>query len=261
MTPIRMPGFLQLSARPARSGHSPSAEALVPPALDLLRERRRSFGQLTIWPLLEDRRSLVLQGASIGAVVVGVVIAITGLVFLRLQLIKAEIGRYSQVESQYANLTTQLGDTKRKLDAIAASNNELIGKLTNVRPTSALLSDLQLRVPAGIQLLSATTADTTLTLKGVADDPSAFAKINALQLELRRSPLFDPQSISLTKIERTANGSASTTDDKNQSGAQFTIAASFATLRPRELQQVLTQLGSAGMARRLEVIQREGLLP
>lgn len=262
MSPIKLPALAQLTARPARSARAATAESLMPPALDLLRERRRAFGQLTIWPLLEDRRTLLLQGASIGAAVFAIIFAITGVVFLRLQLIKADIGRYSQVESQFTDLTNQLGGVKRKLNAIKATNTALIGKLTNIRPTSALLSDLQLRVPAGIQLLSATTADANLTLKGIAEEPSSFAKINALQLELRRSPLFDPAGISLTKIERAGSETSGKSDAPKATGSAFTITAAFATsLKPLQLQQILTQLGSAGMARRLELMQHEGLLP
>jgi type IV pilus assembly protein PilN len=42
---------------------------------------------------------------------------------------------------------------------------------------------------------------------------------------------------------------------------QFEITANFAPLEAGRLQQVLRELGSEGMARRLDLMQREGLLP
>ena len=42
---------------------------------------------------------------------------------------------------------------------------------------------------------------------------------------------------------------------------QFEITAKFAPLEAARLEQVLRELGSEGMARRLELMQKEGLLP
>jgi type IV pilus assembly protein PilN len=41
----------------------------------------------------------------------------------------------------------------------------------------------------------------------------------------------------------------------------FELSAPFAQLQPRQQLQIMRQLGSGGLARRLELLQREDLLP
>ena len=260
MSPLRVPGlssFSQAFTRPVRGS---SVGGYASPALDLLRERRESYGQRTIQPLLEDRRSLLLQGATLGAGVFGVVLAITALVFLRLQIIRAEIGRYSQVEAQNAELTTQLGTVRQDNKRLKEVIDGFKKKLTDVRPTSALLADLQIRVPAGIQLQTASTTADSLELTGLAVEPEAFSRINALQLELRSSPLFLADQIKLKKIERSTDGPSETPNLLPTSAVTFAISAPFANLPPVQMQQLLIRLGAEGMARRFEVLRQEGLI-
>ena len=261
MSQLRLPSLAQFTGKSSRGQLGSAGPGSGPPAFDLVRERRKEFGQKTIRPVLENRRNLLLQGAFLGGGVFGVVLAITTLVFLRLQLIHTEMGRFTQVESQAANLRQLTAQTNQTIQAITASNNQLRDKITNVRPTSALLSELQLRIPDGIQLLSAEAADTNLQLRGVSAEPSAFGRINALELELRRSPLFDPLGVSLSRLDRSGDSAAANAGQAAAPGVLFTITARVAALPPAQLKQILTQLGSLGMARRLELMQQEGLLP
>lgn len=229
------------------------------PVLDLLRETREEIGQQTIAGVLTERRRLLLQGTGAGAVLLGVVLGITALVFLRHQLVKAQMGQLVEVETQATALQQQLASRNRQIAAVTDVNQQLSGALSNVRPTSALMADLQLRTPEGVQLLSAEAGSANLSLKGLASDPLAFERVNALQLELRRSPLLNPQGITLSRMERKTDPS-----DKGKAGpthVQFEITATFAPLDATRLQQVLRELGSEGMARRLELMRREGLLP
>lgn len=261
MSPLSLEKLAALAPRqPRKEGPSASgggAEAW--PVLDLLREKRRSVGQQTIAAVLAERRRLLLQGTSAGALVLGVVLGITALVFVRHQMVKAQMGGLTEVEAQAAALQQQLAARSKQMASITEVNRQLSGALSNVRPTSAVMADLRLRTPEGVQLLSADAGSANLSLKGLASDPLAFERINALQLELRRSPLLDPQGITLSKLERKAE-----TSDKPGGGptpVQFEITAKFAPLEAGRLQQVLRELGSEGMARRLELMQREGLLP
>jgi len=257
MNPLRLEQLTswRRSARPANAG----ATEQDWPVLDLLREPRQEIGQQTISAVLADRRRLLLQGTGIGAVLLGVVLGLTGLVFLRHQMVKSQMGRLQEVEAQAAELQKQLASRDKTMAAITDVNQQLSGALSNVRPTSALMADLQLRTPEGVQLVSAEAGSANLNLKGLASDPLAFVRINALELELRRSPLLDPQGINLSRLERKAE-----TADKSKGGSnpvEFVITAKFASLDAARLRQVLRGLGSEGMARRLDLMQREGLLP
>ncbi len=262
MSPLSLEKLSALAPRQPRNKEplpDASGRAEPWPVLDLLRETRRATGQRTIAEVLIERRRLLLQGTSAGALLVGVVLGITALVFLRHQMVKAQMGGLNEVEAQAAALQQQLAARNKQMASITDVNRQLSSALGNVRPTSAVMADLRLRTPEGVQLLSADAGSANLSLKGLASDPLAFERINALQLELRRSPLLDPQGITLSKLERKTE-----TGEKPGGGptpVQFEITAKFAPLEAGRMQQVLRELGSEGMARRLELMQREGLLP
>ncbi|MFZ0408505.1 MAG: hypothetical protein WAM11_10400 [Cyanobium sp.] len=262
-TPLRRwPSFRGFSFP---GGPSPAAETGSPepaafsPGLDLLRERRRQLGQEPITVALADRRRLLTQGAVFGAMVFAVVLGAIGLVELRHQLVKAQMGRLTQVEAQATRLSQELGARQARLARITKVNRQLVDAVTSVRSSSALMAELQLRMPAGIQLLSADASGAGLVLKGQTFDPDAFERINALELELQKSSLLDPTAVSLTKVERKAPEAGLPVAVRPPVG--FELSASFAPLNPRQQLQFLRQLGAGGLARRLELLQREGLLP
>jgi type IV pilus assembly protein PilN len=133
--------------------------------------------------------------------------------------------------------------------------------LTSVRTSSALLTELQLRTPEAVQLITVDVKQGALQIKGVARDPQAFERINALQLELQRSPLLLGTGVSITKVERKIEDRAAQEVAGVPAPVSFELSASFATLPPARQLELLRQLGSDGMARRLQLLQSEGLMP
>jgi type IV pilus assembly protein PilN len=233
-----------------------------PPVLDLLREKRQQLEQSSMAEVLADRPRLLRQGALIGVVLVGLVAGTSGCVLLRQQYVKTQMGELNKYDSQAVELRQRLGERRARGEKLAATNQRLAEALTNVRTSSALLADLQLRTPEGVQLSSAAARGSSLELKGLAADPMAFKRINALLLELRASPLLEGDKAVLLKVERQkpATVDALLKQPLLVPPVAFTVSAPFATLPPLRHLQVLQQLDSTGMARRLELLQAEGLL-
>lgn len=233
-----------------------------PPVLDLLRERRAALGQQSLLPLLAERRPLLRRGLLIGSSLVAAVLVTLLPLFLYELYLKGRISRLRPYEVETTGLRNQLTAEKAKRDRIQATNRTLSRSLTTVRTTSALLADLQLRTPAGVQILSAQVPGSSLQLKGRARDPMAFARINALQVELSRSPLFSADGVSILKVEREpapppADGEA----PARSSTVTFEMTAAFEEIPPARQLELLEQLGSQGMASRLELLRKEELLP
>ncbi|MFM7085456.1 MAG: PilN domain-containing protein [Cyanobium sp.] len=271
MKSVRLPSLADLRSltvelRPRRARAASEAQ----PVFDLLRERRQEIGQHAMAPVLASRRRLLLQGSAIGAGFLGVVLGFTALVSLRHQLVKTQMGQLNQVDTEAQGLRAELARRGKRLATITEVNRQLAVALSTVRPSSAVLSELQLRTPEGVQLVSAEAAANALLVKGLAEDPLAFARINAMQLEMSRSPLLDPLGITLSKLERrsenattapSTNGPNGSTGPARPVPVHFEISGRFAEIAPAKLQQVLQQLGSRGMARRLELMQKGGLMP
>lgn len=236
---------------------------MSPPILDLLRERRKELGQESMVSALLDRRPLLLRGGLIGAVVLGGSVLATALVFLRFQYVRMQTAQLTRFEAESTQLQTEMAASRAKLDQLAATNRNLTEGLTTLRTSSALLADLQLRTPEGIQLQSAEAEGKNLVLKGQALDPRAFERINAFQLELSRSPLLEAKGVAIVKLERVppSQPQGGPSGTPAPATVRFELSGPFATLPPARQLSVMRQLGSEGMVRRLQLLQAEGLIP
>ena len=235
-----------------------------PPVLDLLRQRRESLGVDSLAEALADRPSLLRNGALIAAATVGTVLGALALVFVSHQVVKARMGELVQYEGEANALRAELQGRQARVQALVDANRRLADRLTNVRTSSALLSELQLRTPEGVQLLSAAAGEEKLVIRGRADDPLAFARINAMQLDLKRSPFLIGDQVVIDKLER-QNEATTPEDPRRRRGLPppvvFSITAPFARLQPQQLLEVMRSLGAEGMVKRLQLVQSEGLMP
>ena len=239
--------------------------------LDLLRERRRTLGIEALSPTLAQRRALLQRGALIGLSLLGSMLGLWTLLLFQNAMVRSHIGQLEQFEGQAAELQAQIDARNQKLKAIKKTNQELAQALTSGRTSSALLTALQLNTPVGVQLLSVDTTD-GLLIKGQAFDPLALESINAFQLQLQSLAFFDPNAVQLTKVERqpsvvqaaprSGNGPEPTPEPTPEaSPLAFEIRAPFASLDAQAQLALLQQFGSDGMARRLNLLRSEGLMP
>ena len=247
-----------------RNGNGKAQGSLV---LDLLRERRSTLGIEAISATLAQRKTLLQRGALIGLIPLGSMLGLWTLLLLQSTLLRSQMGQLEQFEGQAAELQAQIAARKEKLGAIKNTNQELARALTSGRTSSALLTALQLNTPVGVQLLSV-DATSDLVIKGQAFDPLALVRINALQLQLQGLAFFDPKAVQLTKVERqpsvvpAAPRSGTGPESTPEAGPlAFEIRAPFASLDPQRQLALLQQLGSDGMARRLNLLRSEGLMP
>jgi type IV pilus assembly protein PilN len=248
---------------PARI-HGKAQGSLV---LDLLRERRRSLGIEALSPTLAQRRALLQRGALIGLSLLGSMLGLWTVLLFQSAMVRNQLGQLEQFEGQAAELQAKIDARNQKLAAIKNTNQELAQALTSGRTSSALLTALQLNTPVGVQLLSV-DATSDLVIKGQAFDPLALVRINAFQLQLQALAFFAPKAVQLTKVERQppvvqagprlASGPEPTPE---ASPLAFEIRAPFASLDAQAQLALLQQFGSDGMARRLNLLRSEGLMP
>jgi type IV pilus assembly protein PilN len=227
--------------------------------LDLLRERRAQLGLPE--PDTSDPLVPLLKGAVLGGALVGVALLASGLMMLLNRSTAAEVERLTPVQGQFDALQAQIKAQRGQRLAIEKASTDLAQALVAVRSGSALMEDLRRRAPQGVQFTEARVEGDLLRLKGLASDPGAFARINALQLNLQRSPLFDPKKVVLVKANRE--------EPKNQPQpgdvapippVLFELTVGFRPLSGGGDLATLRLLGADGMATRLQKLQREGLL-
>ena len=224
--------------------------------LDLLRETRLAQGLPDPNIAAAAQRRVLLQGTLIGTLLLLASVSVTAVLMVRQQMLSTELDRLALVEAEVQAADGRLAAERTTLKTIKRTNQTLQEGLVNARSGAALLRDLQQRVPTGVQLTNVDwqPLGNSLRLEGLAANPLAFARINALQIELGHSPLLEPNSAQLVKAARE--------DSATTSLVSFELTARFRPSLPATAElQLLDELGATGMARRLQLLQAEGLAP
>ncbi|MFO8238710.1 MAG: PilN domain-containing protein [Prochlorococcaceae cyanobacterium] len=228
---------------------------------DLLREKREELGLLEPAEASALTRETLLKGVVIGVALLGLTLGLAALLALRSAMQVSRLEKLETVEAEVEQIESRLQAERAKLTQLNTANRELVKGLIGSRSGSALMRDLQLRVPQGIQLTETTEQGGGLTIKGTARDPRAFERINALQLDLQRSPLVDPNRVQLVKGSRPLQAGRSGGQPSSTDTVEFELSAGFRpSIPPAAEKAILEELGSDGLARRLALLEQEGVL-
>ena len=229
-------------------------------SFDLLRERRGRLGEEE--PGTNNPRSSLVRGLLLASALVGATGVGWAVVASLQRSALTELERLTPVQARYDQLKSQIIIERKKTDELEKQNNKLAKALVAVGSGSALLEELRRRTPRGLQLSEVIQEGNSLRLRGQANDPGAFARINALQLQLQRSRLFNPNQVSLIQARRD-NGKEANPPAANVSSepVQFELTAAFSQAGINGDLTNLRELGATGMAKRLQMLQRQGVMP
>lgn len=223
--------------------------------VDLLRQRRLEVGLPGDPPRTKPAWQLLLLGGGLGA---GLFLPSVALVFALGfwdSLLQKDLLRLNGMPAQVKALEQQLKGSQGQVKQLEASNQGLADGLIKVSSGSALITNLFQLSPAGLELREVVVLGDALTLKGAANDPDAFKRINALQLQMAYSPMFQPDSVKVRKVSRKdAKGGLA------PGQVSFELGSGFQKLDPVAQLRQLQRLGASGMARRLEILQAAGVL-
>jgi len=223
--------------------------------VDLLRQRRLEVGLPGDPSRTKPAWQLILSGGLLGAALL--------LPALGLQLalgywdsqVATQLQTLNSLPSRVHAMEDQLKGALAGGKTLEASNRGLANGLATVSSGSALVTNLFQLAPGGVELKEASVVGPVLSLKGAVNDPGAFQRINALQLQMAYSPMFQPDSVKVLKVSREASKAGLAPGQ-----VSFELASSFKTLNPVATLRQLQRLGASGMARRLEILQAAGVL-
>jgi type IV pilus assembly protein PilN len=220
---------------------------------DLLRHRRLERG-LPAVESLAPARGLLARGALLGGGLCAAALVMWALVLVRQGQVDQQLQGLRGIPAQVQALEARALTQRRQLSGLKRSNEALAKGLVAVSSGSALLAQLAAVTPEGVQLTEVQVQGGALKLKGVAVDPQAFRRVNALSLLLAQSPLFEASGVAVVKLSRDGSKGAA-------EPVSWELTAGFAKLPVTRQVQLLRQLGADGMVQRLLILQRAGLLP
>ena len=150
----------------------------------------------------------------------------------------------------------RVGDDKARLRAMRSRRSSLeqqtqaiAEQLVAVRSGSALLQQLRKVTPQGVRLASVDANPSKLLIKGESQGTDAFQRINALDLNFEALPGMLSDGTKVVKAVAEQQGRITFSLEAKLDPAMKSTPAH------------LRGLGGEGLARRLELLQDEGLLP
>ena len=219
------------------------------PKPDLLQQRRLELG-LPLDPApAPPPLSLLLKG-GMGAVVLVMLVVLTLLgLQRRQQLVQSEVDALNPVERRVGDAKARLRAMTSRRSSLEQQTQSIAEQLVAVRSGSALLEQLRRVTPQGVRLVSVDANPSKLLIKGESQGTNAFERINALDLNLEALPDLLPDGTTVVKAVAEQQGLIA-----------FTLEAKLDPAT-KPTPDYLRGLGAEGLARRLELLQAEGVLP
>ena len=219
--------------------------------LDLLRQRRKVFGQIR--PNVVPTGSLLRRGAVVGAVLPALFLLVSGWLLLRDYVLTRESQILAPAAQKHAQVDSAIRAVQTEVNQLTTENAEVARAIADVRSSSAFLTELQRIIPMSLQLTSTLVSDQRLTLNGAGIPDRGFKTLNAFMLELQASSFLEKSSVRLIE--------ASLNDREEVKQLNYALTANFADKAAEATAARLPSLGAQGMALRLAAIRELGLLP
>ena len=223
--------------------------------IDLLENRRVDAGIKS--PIEISVSNLKRKGIAIGSGVIsiGIISAITITIYnLNLEKKKIELTRRAE---QYDLLKSKFEKEIASISNIYATNNQIANGIIGIRSGSGLLSDLKEITPKKLQLTGIDTSKNTLNLIGISPQPIGLDVINSMKLKLENSFFLDPKNVSIIRIWETTKS----VTNKQKKYMAFKLKADFTkNQKAKNMITYMEKLGSYGLAKRISILDKEGLI-
>ena len=221
--------------------------------LELLAKRREQLGLARPKPI--QVRKLLLRGTLIGSVLPSLLIFIGLVLLIQDQFLIRQEEQLAPLANQYDTFEQQITGLVEQIDVAKKVNQSIAIAMASVRSSSALLGELTQLTPGQMSLESVKTEGNQLLLEGAALQPNGLRTINALLLQFAQSSFFDAKQVRLEKAEVKSSSEGVVPQ------MSFSVVAPFDDEGIISTRSRLKELGANGLAKRVQLLEAEQLLP
>ncbi len=215
--------------------------------IDLLRNRRDET--LLLDPYFIDNKKFIKKGIYLGSTLILTVISI-GLGFIvRTNILEQKKINIKDFSDQYDSMVTQLDIESNELKKIADFNKKLRESISNISSSSALIKEISLLVPQGMQLINMNQIGDKLTFKSKINNKKPIELVNAFLIRLEDSEFINFDLIDLTNFNSIKEESE---EEIYEVDIESNISNEFAKINKKYLKE----LGSFGLLNRINNLNK-----
>jgi type IV pilus assembly protein PilN len=239
--------------------------------------------QITGPPVPINERIPIIIGMAVGVALVAASVGASLVINQQKARTEQEI---QALKNQIAGLQGQNEEVQQletQIKAVSQNTEALVSVFKNIKPWSALLAEISLVIPPGVQIQSISQSDNkTLTISGIA---SSYDRVNDFVLSLKNSRFLNAEKTKLNNSNFTKNPNAVkfTEEEIAQAGQgqteiqdvlveqaqpivelpeviNYNITVELSDIPASELINTLNRRGAIGLVTRMNILERKGAL-
>ncbi|WP_225866218.1 PilN domain-containing protein [Prochlorococcus marinus] len=201
-------------------------------------------------------KKLVRKGSYLGIGIITIVISSFILIYSRIMLYEREKTSLESYVREYDLLEKKLNVESNRMKDLASFNSKLVKDIANIISNSAFLKEISNIIPSGIKLTSLSIKGGKIVLEGLAVEDKGVEAINRFVIKLASSKFFKPAII----IDNIKNeGQLASLDEGDGFNLRFKILGEVSSEVTPLDKLTLLELGSYGMANRIDYLESQGL--
>ena len=230
--------------------------------IDILKRRR--FEEGIVNESLKPDKNIFKKGIKFGALILGVALFPMCLILFQLLLFQREKVKLSDSVIEYDSLKLQNQKLEFEVRNLKSFNKELALSISNISSSSAMLTKLGKIIPNKIKLSAIKLDADNLILEGFVEANNGLDIANIFILQLDNSGLFQSRKVSMNKASLTELNLMQNNLNQKEMQQNFLSFEIIGKLVPNNKNfdsEKLKSLGSIGLSKRLEILQKFKLLP
>lgn len=215
----------------------------------------RNGGKINDIPLLNSNKKFIKLGLLSCGSILSISIIFTLLIILQSFFLRYERNNLKPFVDQYDNYEKAINLKTKDLQNSKKINNDIVNSIISIRSGSAILSEISKLIPKPITLYEISVNKNDLEIKGIIDHFDGLEVLNLFILELDNSEFIINGSTKLIKAS-TKNQN----NDYDEKLLSFTIKSEIKNEISQINQKYLKELKSYGLFKRIDDIEKRGLL-
>ena len=223
--------------------------------INILKKRREDFNLKSDFEIIPTN-NLLIKGGIYGLINIFSIILFFFLLIIYNQRLLSKKDNLKPYASKYDSIQKDLNKNNNLFNKNNETNKILIEAISGIRSGSGLFLEISKVTPKLIELNELEVGKSGVKIVGISPQKFGLKVINSYQLSLSKSPFFNEQNIKIikaSKFSRTDYSEIEKKDIKNDY-LKFEILANFNELNNSVSSEYLDELGSYGLANRLNII-------
>ena len=206
-------------------------------------------------PLLKSNKKVIKLGSIIGGFFLLLVLFFSSVLTIQLIFNNLRKNRLKPFVEEYDKYIENINTLKNQVEILEKKNSDLSKAIVSIRSGSSILSEISRLIPTQLALSTINVKGNKLEIKGVVNQELSLELINLFMIELVNSQFIKDESVKLVNAKSKNEAKKGDMDNIN-----FLITAEIIENTKNIDKNYLKFLGSMGLYKRVDIIQKKGLL-